>query len=216
MADIAIRALSFAYPCGTAIFKDINLDIDTQGLTVLHGSNGSGKSTLLKLICGLLLPSSGSLNFDGFAPRIKTSQTYKRIFYYPQNPLSTVLGIDPIHDMDIWRLALGDDLDPLALWERACGSDFDPAKPWFRMSAGEARKATQAILPAIMDRYWLLDEPLAGLDKNAVNSFVELLSAKLQSSGGAIIVSHDPSIYHDLQPRVLSIRQQSIFAEDNQ
>jgi tungstate transport system ATP-binding protein len=40
---------------------NINLDIDSSGITVIMGENGSGKTLLLKLFAGLLKPSHGSV-----------------------------------------------------------------------------------------------------------------------------------------------------------
>ena len=43
----------------TNILKNINLNINDTGPTIITGHNGAGKSTLLKIISGILKPSSG-------------------------------------------------------------------------------------------------------------------------------------------------------------
>lgn len=45
--------------------KNVSLSVEKGELVAIMGPNGHGKSTLLKTICGLLVPQSGSVSFDG-------------------------------------------------------------------------------------------------------------------------------------------------------
>ena len=45
------------------IFKDLNLDVFEGDRIALIGANGAGKSTLLRLLAGIFLPDSGSVDF---------------------------------------------------------------------------------------------------------------------------------------------------------
>ena len=45
--------------------QDISFAIQEGEIAVLVGSNGAGKTTLLKTICGMNVPSKGSIHFDG-------------------------------------------------------------------------------------------------------------------------------------------------------
>lgn len=47
------------------ILTDINLTFESGKIYGLHGHNGSGKTMLLRAICGLILPTSGSVTVDG-------------------------------------------------------------------------------------------------------------------------------------------------------
>ncbi len=47
------------------VIRNVSLDVDDQELMILLGPNGHGKSTLLKTICGLIVPASGSIQFNG-------------------------------------------------------------------------------------------------------------------------------------------------------
>jgi ATP-binding cassette subfamily B protein len=64
---IRLRRVSFAY--GNApdrpVLSDLSLDVPPGTTVALVGRSGSGKSTLVKLLAGLLVPTAGSIEYDG-------------------------------------------------------------------------------------------------------------------------------------------------------
>lgn len=46
------------------LFKNVEFELDTGGLLYVLGENGSGKSSLLRMLCGLMLPESGTVFWD--------------------------------------------------------------------------------------------------------------------------------------------------------
>tara|TARA_B100000945_G_scaffold255745_1_gene213024 strand:- start:502 stop:1101 length:600 start_codon:yes stop_codon:yes gene_type:complete len=46
------------------ILNNINIDIDSYGITIITGHNGAGKSTLLKIISGIIKPTSGTIESE--------------------------------------------------------------------------------------------------------------------------------------------------------
>ena len=67
---IALNAVSFRYPRGDWILKDINLHIESKKCTFMVGPNGGGKTTLGKLMTGILKPTLG----DVFVDKLNTKQ----------------------------------------------------------------------------------------------------------------------------------------------
>ncbi len=45
--------------------NNVNLNIEKGSFTVLLGPNGAGKTTLMRIICGLVVPNSGSVTLEG-------------------------------------------------------------------------------------------------------------------------------------------------------
>ena len=89
---ISVNNMSFSYKDGEKLFEDFNLSVKEGEYVAIIGHNGCGKSTLAKLMCGILLPESGSVVVNG----IDTSDDEKffemrkscgMIFQNPDNQL---------------------------------------------------------------------------------------------------------------------------------
>ena len=59
---ISITDLSFQYPSGKNVFKNLNLNLEAGKIYGLLGKNGAGKTTLIKNILGLRRPQKGKIN----------------------------------------------------------------------------------------------------------------------------------------------------------
>ena len=57
----------------------INLEIGSGEIIGILGENGAGKTTLIKLIVGLLHPSSGSIDVNGFNPWNRNHDYLKKV-----------------------------------------------------------------------------------------------------------------------------------------
>jgi len=64
---IRLRRVGFSYSAANdkPILSDISLDVPPGTTVALVGRSGSGKSTLVKCLAGLLIPTSGAIEFDG-------------------------------------------------------------------------------------------------------------------------------------------------------
>ena len=62
-----VSGVSFAYPDDPArpILRSLDLEIVRGECLAVLGESGSGKTTLLKLLCGLLMPTEGTILFEG-------------------------------------------------------------------------------------------------------------------------------------------------------
>lgn len=66
MSFIEARGVGFSYsPEEPGVLTGIDLKIEKGSYTAVLGHNGCGKSTLAKLLCGILLPTEGSVFVSG-------------------------------------------------------------------------------------------------------------------------------------------------------
>ena len=61
--DIRLENISFAYPGGSNVLENINLEIKRGETLAIVGENGAGKTTLTKIIAGLYKPAAGSVYY---------------------------------------------------------------------------------------------------------------------------------------------------------
>ena len=66
------------YEIFTAL-NDINLKINEGEIVGILGENGAGKTTLIKILAGLIHPTSGTANVDGFTPHQRKNDYLREI-----------------------------------------------------------------------------------------------------------------------------------------
>lgn len=196
-----LRDLHFAYPGQPPLLQGVSLDVFPGDKILLRGANGCGKSTLLDLLAGMLKPLSGTLLLRGKPPSEQPPRGFRELVLCRQRAGADLFGITPRHDLESWRLAW-----PERFGETAVQKLGDPLlksldTPFSKLSAGELRAFTLLWLPLLLDKFWLLDEPTAGLDASRQERFAALCSAKQGS--GHLIVSHTPALPESLFNRVL-------------
>ena len=151
----------------------------TEGVYGLLGVNGAGKTTLMRMLCTLLLPTSGNITCDG-KDIFKMDGEYRNLLgYLPQD-----FGFYPEFTVSDYLLYIAaiKGMRPVAARKRVrellpkVGLDKAANKKMKKLSGGMKRRAgiAQAMLndPKIL----ILDEPTAGLDPGERIRFRNLIS----------------------------------------
>lgn len=60
---IDMKGLTFSYPGGRVLFRNTDLYIPPNSITVIHGPSGTGKSTLINLLLKFYSPDNGVIRF---------------------------------------------------------------------------------------------------------------------------------------------------------
>ncbi|WKN50114.1 ABC transporter ATP-binding protein [Nocardioides sp. Arc9.136] len=76
--DVRFQDVSFAYPGGPMVLRDIDLAIASGTRVAVVGETGSGKSTVAKLLTRLMDPSEGRVLLDGVDVRDIRSESLRR------------------------------------------------------------------------------------------------------------------------------------------
>jgi iron complex transport system ATP-binding protein len=193
--------VSFAYPRGPLVLREVSLDVGDGAVTFLLGANGSGKTTLLDCLGGLKTPSSGEVRIDGRRlTEVSPRERARTIGLVPQlhDPIfpftvaeAVLMGRAPhLRFLDrpgpTDRRAVDAVLAEVGLAERRNSSTL-------RLSGGERQLVLIARGLAQGARCLLMDEPAAHLDpRHAADVFGVV--RRLAAGGLSFLVSsHDPN-----------------------
>lgn len=185
---------------GSWILRELSYAFPLRKVTLLTGPSGCGKTTLLRIIAGLETPDSGEIFCGG------------TLFSAPGRIMSPwQRGVDMLFQSDaLWpnqtirqqiewvssRRSATDALCPFAEMVEELGIvDLLDRRP-AGLSGGEARRCQLARVLAGRPGIILLDEPLAGQDKETAAKTAALLGKLLSNSATtAIIVSHETELF---------------------
>ena len=204
------------------IHKGLDLDIHRGELVSLVGGSGSGKTTLLRMVVGLLLPTSGSIEVFGeplFGGGVARERSLRQrfgvlfqhgalfssfsVFDNIAFPLRELRSLDEelIHDLVMLKLNLVELLPRHAL--------LMPAE----LSGGMVKRVALARALALEPELLLLDEPTAGLDPDRSDNFVRLIRVLGKELGlTVVLITHDLDTLTALASRVAVLGDQRILA----
>ena len=208
---IEMKDVSFSYPNGKPVLKQINLDIDRGDFVALMGQNGAGKTTLAKHMNGLLKPSSGQVLVEGMDTKQESiSHLATRVGYVFQNPDHQIFSKTVEEELSFGPINLGWPADRISEAVTKALKDIGmedrrKAEPYFMGLAERKLIAIASIL--IMEPHVLvLDEPATGADYNVALRIMRYISELHQRGLTVIIITHDVSLAANYASRVIAMR----------
>jgi len=192
---------------------NVQLKLDKGCCLGLFGASGVGKSTVLACIAGIEEPDEGFVQVNGSSFFPPSLPLHKRLVgYLTQEPglfphLSVseniMFGIpsEQAFEREVldWIATLRDRLQLAPFWHA----------PASMISGGQARRVSLARMLARRPPLVLLDEPLAGLDRQLVRELIDDLMLWQQSIGFSMIaVDHQAEVLRRLCP------QEAVVMED--
>ena len=171
------------------VLDHVNLTVDEGTIVGIRGRNGSGKTILLKIICGLMLPTTGTVQVQG--ERIGKDRDFSAntgILIETPEFLPYQSGYQNLHSISLISGQLG--REEIRDVIRLVGLDPDSRKPVGKYSLGMRQRL--GIAQAIMEhpKLLLLDEPMNGLDKSGVQDMRELFLHLKEEGTTILLASH--------------------------
>ena len=169
----------------------VDLSIPRAAIYGFLGPNGSGKSTTIRMLCGLLEPTSGSVEVLGHSMPRDAEQLRRRLGYMTQRFslwddltvrenlefMARIFGLDATQRRG--RIAeLRDEYDLAGVMNQRAGT----------MSGGQRQRLALAAATLHRPELLLLDEPTSAVDPQSRRDFWESLFA-LVRQGTTILVS---------------------------
>ena len=169
--------------------KGVNLEIKRGEILALLGPNGAGKTTLINAICGVVVPSSGSITVDGFDV-IKDFRKTRSMIGLVHQELQLEAFEQVFQNVSYTRGLYGKKANPeiiekilkdLSLWDKKDNRLRE-------LSGGMKRRALIAKALSHEPKILFLDEPTAGVDINLRRDMWRVVK-KLQEKGVTIILT---------------------------
>ncbi|MDR2648529.1 MAG: ABC transporter ATP-binding protein/permease, partial [Clostridiales bacterium] len=196
---IRMKDVSFAYPGGPQILRNISLTLAPGSKCALVGESGGGKSTLLKLLCGLYDGYEGDIYVFGrsvkHTPRDLLRET---VCYVPQNPhifIDTVLSNilyakNGAAEEEAYTAAKQAGADAFVS-QLPDGYAHMMAERGSNLSGGQIQRVALARAFLKSPPLILLDEPTASLDMESERYIVDALGS---INATMIIATHRESL----------------------
>ncbi len=188
-AIVRVKDLSKKYASGFEALKGVSLEIEEGEIIALLGPNGAGKTTLISTICGITLPSGGSISVGGHDVQTDYRSARALIGLVPQEislePFEKVISTvrfsrglfgKPRNDAYLDKV-----LDQLSLLDRRDSKIMT-------LSGGMKRRVLIAKALAHEPRVLFLDEPTAGVDVTLRKEMWQVVAA-LKATGVTIILT---------------------------
>ena len=215
MAVIVMESVSKQYD-GNYVLKDISLHIEPGQIIGYIGPNGAGKSTTIKILTGIIGDFEGKVEVMGNDVRADVIEVKKKIGYIPENAaLYEVLT--PSEYLRFAGRLYGMQNDAIERKSNELLRLFELKDKADQRMNGFSKGMRQKVLlisglmhnPEII----FLDEPLSGLDANAVILVKEILS-QLKKAGKTIFYSsHIMDVVEKLSDRIIILNNGSIIAD---
>ena len=183
------------------MLQNINLSFHKGECIALIGPNGCGKTTLIKSILGMVIPDSGSVEFNNKS--IFGDYLYREnIGYMPQigrYPDNMTIGqiVEMIKKIRNSDQALDEDLINAFELEKMF------LKQMRTLSGGTTQKVSAALAFLFNPEVLILDEPTAGLDPLASEILKEKIIREKEKGKLILITSHLLSELDDLVTEII-------------
>lgn len=205
------------------VLHDVSLHVEQGDCYGLLGHNGAGKTTLLRIALGLLKPTTGTVAVDGFGIGAFPREARARMGGLVESPGSQE-GWTGLKNLEVLaRLQGFEGVDAKAQARRVLalvGLDRHPGlTPHKKVrDYSQGMKQRLGMAQALIGRpsYLILDEPMNGLDPQAVVEGRDLIRRLTREEGVTVVISsHQLAEISGLCNKVAILRQGVLLVEES-
>lgn len=218
---IQTRALTRQFG-GLKAVDNVDFNLETGKIHAIIGPNGAGKTSFVSLLCGRLLPDSGTILFDG--QDITAMPAHKRVqagIAYTFQITSVFANLSVYDNVALpvqRRLLQHGRIDPRVLdqgifeiLDRVGMTDHAHSKAG-SLSYGHQRLLEVAMGLALRPRLLILDEPTQGLSDGEIGTFIELVR-EIARDATVLLIEHNMHVVMALAERITVMNNGKILAE---
>ena len=182
---------------GVEVLRNVNFNEDVSALAII-GPSGGGKSTLLRILGGLLLPTSGSMEVGGDPVLFREADllAYRKrlgfvfqdggLFHHLTARENIALPLRVVHGVNAEEA----DFRANELLERL-GLAADGGKRPAQLSGGQKQRVAIARALAPSPELLLLDEPTSALDPEFTTEVLDVVRDLKEAGTRFVIVTHE-------------------------
>ena len=218
VVDIRKLWTVFKSPDGEqVVHRDLDLHLDRGEVLSLVGGSGTGKTVLLRQILGLQKPTKGAVEVLGRAPGELSAAGAANVgMLFQHGALFSAFSVleniaFPLRELKL----LPDELIRNAALVKLQMVGLEPQhanKSPSDLSGGMIKRVALARALIMDPPLLLLDEPTAGLDPEASDSFCDLLRGLHRELGLTVVmVTHDLDTLFDLSSRIAVLADHKVI-----
>jgi ABC-2 type transport system ATP-binding protein len=196
--------------------RDVNMELEAGELVGYIGPNGAGKSTTIKMLTGILVPTSGTIEVSGLVPYERRNENARNIGVVFGQRSQLYWDLPLVESFELLRAiySIPQDRYKRNLQRFIEMLEMEPflRTPVRQLSLGQRMRGDFAAAMLHDPRIVYLDEPTIGLDvvaKEAIREFVRHIN---QDRGTTIILTtHDLADVERLCRRIILIDKGTII-----
>lgn len=209
---------------GTVILHDISWQVNPGEHWVILGANGSGKTSLLSALTGYFMPTAGEISVLGetygnsdwreLRKKIGIVSSSVRQMMADEEPAVETVVSGKYAMIDFWGKLTKADLAAARRLLLQVETLHLANRPWGVLSQGERQRILIGRALMAKPRVLILDEPCAGLDPAARESFLQFIQrlSRTKNAPTLILVTHHVEEIMPAFSHVLVLREGKVLA----
>lgn len=171
------------------VLNGVNLHIEKGEILGFVGANGAGKTTTLNTITGILELDEGNITINGIEK--SKAMDYKKQFFFIPDTIHVFKNISGYHWIHFMMNLYGNpNQEKLHYFIKQFNMENAMKEPMGTYSYGMLHKMMLIAAFTINPPIIIMDEPLNGLDPNAVVTFKKLIKAYVDKGGTVFFSTH--------------------------